>query len=324
MSEPTQILSQRRLVIIFQLAILLFILGGLFSAVLIDKKQTASVPGTLNLEDAPLKSRTENNLPQKLSEVEVRGKSAYVWDVKAKQALYSKNEDKALPLASITKLMTSLLAYELVAADADVKLSSSAVSQEGGGGLATGEDFSMGQLNKLALISSSNDAAYALGANAGALLGDQDPSRQFVAGMNLKAQELKLDTLEFKNTTGLDLSPSEPGAVGSAKDVSYLMEYILQNYPELIESTTLGGARIYNSQGEYHDIENTNEVIYAIPNLLGSKTGYTDLAGGNLTVAFDAGMDRPIIVTVLGSTREERFSDVLRLVNAVRADIGGI
>ncbi len=324
MSEPTQILSQRRLVIIFQLAILLFILGGLFSAVLIDKKQTASVPGTLNLEDAPLKSRTENNPPQKLSEVEVRGKSAYVWDVKAEQALYSKNEDKALPLASITKLMTSLLAYELVAADTDVKLSSSAVSQEGGGGLATGEDFSMGQLNKLALISSSNDAAYALGANAGALLGDQDPSRQFVAGMNLKAQELKLDTLEFKNTTGLDLSPSEPGAVGSAKDVSYLMEYILQNYPELIESTTLGGARIYNSQGEYHDIENTNEVIYAIPNLLGSKTGYTDLAGGNLTVAFDAGMDRPIIVTVLGSTREERFSDVLRLVNAVRADIGGI
>jgi D-alanyl-D-alanine carboxypeptidase (penicillin-binding protein 5/6) len=142
--------------------------------------------------------------------------------------------------------------------------------------------------------------------------------------MNLKAEELELNTLEFKNTTGLDLSPSEPGAIGSAKDVSYLMEYILQNYPELIESTTLGGARIYNSQGEYHDIENTNEVIYAIPNLLGSKTGYTDLAGGNLTVAFDAGMDRPIIVTVLGSTREERFSDVLRLVNAVRADISEI
>ena len=324
MSESTQVLSQRRLVIVFQLVILLFILGGLFSAVFIDKKQAANVTSTVNLEDAPLNSRTENDLPQKLSEVEVSGKSAYVWDVKAKQALYSKNEDKALPLASITKLMTSLLAYELVAADTDVRLSSRAVSQEGGGGLAAGEDFSMKQLNKLALISSSNDAAYALGASAGALLGDQDPSRQFVAGMNLKAEELKLNTLEFKNTTGLDLSPSEPGAVGSAKDVSYLMEYILQNYPELIESTTLGGARIYNSQGEYHDIENTNEIIYAIPNLLGSKTGYTDLAGGNLTVAFDAGMDRPIIVTVLGSTRDERFSDVLRLVNAVRADISGI
>lgn len=324
MNESKQILSQRRLVILFQLAILLFILGGLFSAVLIDKKQAASVPNTVNLQNVPARPNVSDDVPKKLSEVEVRGKGAYVWDVKAKRALYAKNEDQALPLASITKLMTALLAYELVAADTDVKLSTRAVAQEGGDGLAAGEDFSMGQLNKLALISSSNDAAYALGANAGALLGSQDPSRQFIEGMNIKAAELNLNTLEFKNTTGLDLSTSEPGAVGSAKDVSHLMEYILQNYPELIESTTLGGARIYNSQGEYHDIENTNEVIYAIPNLLGSKTGYTDLAGGNLTVAFDAGMDRPIIVTVLGSSRDERFSDVLRLVNAVRANISEI
>ncbi len=324
MSESTKVLSQRRVVIVFQLGILLFILAGLFSAILIDKKHSASVPSAINLEDVPIKPSIDNDLPKKLNEVEVRGKGAYVWDVKASRALYAKNEDKALPLASITKLMTALLAYELVAADTDVKLSSRAVSQEGSGGLSTGEDFTMTQLNKLALISSSNDAAFALGASAGALLGEQDPARQFLAGMNIKAEELKLETLEFKNTTGLDLSPTEPGAVGSAKDVSYLMEYILQNYPELIESTTLGGARIYNSQGEYHDIENTNEVMYAIPNLLGSKTGYTDLAGGNLTVAFDAGHDRPIIVTVLGSTREERFSDVLRLVNAVRADISEI
>ncbi len=324
MSESIKVLSQRRLVIVFQLGILLFILGGLFSAILIDKKQSASVPDTINLEDVPIKPSSDSDLPKKLSEVEVRGKGAYVWDVKAKRALYTKNEDVALPLASITKLMTALLAYELVAADTDVKLSTRAVSQEGSDGLSTGEDFTMAQLNKLALISSSNDAAFALGANAGALLGEQDPARQFLAGMNIKAEELKLETLEFKNATGLDLSPSEPGAVGSAKDVSYLMEYILQNYPELIESTTLGGARIYNSQGEYHDIENTNEVLYAIPNLLGSKTGYTDLAGGNLTVAFDAGHNRPIIVTILGSTRDERFSDVLRLVNAVRADISEI
>jgi D-alanyl-D-alanine carboxypeptidase (penicillin-binding protein 5/6) len=321
MSESNRILSQRRLVIIFQLAILLFILGGLFSSVLIGKKQAASVPNTVNIQDVPVKERVENDAPKKLSEVTIRAKAAYVWDVKGKRALYVKNADEALPLASITKLMTSLLAYELVAADSEAKLSARAISQDGGSGLAVGETFTVKQLNKLALISSSNDAAFALGANAGALLGDQDPSRQFVEGMNIKAEELKLDSLSFKNTTGLDISASEPGAVGSAKDVSYLMEYILQNYPELIEATTLGGARIYNTQGEYHDIENTNEAIFAIPNLLGSKTGYTDLAGGNLTVAFDAGLDRPIIVTVLGSTREERFTDVLRLVNATLANI---
>jgi serine-type D-Ala-D-Ala carboxypeptidase (penicillin-binding protein 5/6) len=322
MSESNSILSQRRLVIIFQLAILLFILGGLFSTMLVGKKQSATVTNTVELKDAPLKGEARvGEIPQKLSDVTVRGKAAYVWDIRAKRALYTKNESEALPLASITKLMTALLAHELAAGDTEVKLSLQAVSQEGSNGLVAGEDFTLEQLNKLALITSSNDAAYAMGASVGTLLGDKDPARQFVEGMNIKAEELGFKSLSFKNTTGLDLSPSEPGAIGSAKDVSLLMEYILTNYPELIESTTLGGARIYNSQGEFHDIDNTNEALYAIPNILGSKTGYTDLAGGNLTVAFDAGHDRPIIVTVLGSTREERFTDVLRLVNAVRANI---
>ena len=142
--------------------------------------------------------------------------------------------------------------------------------------------------------------------------------------MNIKAEELGLRTLSFKNPTGLDVSITEPGAIGSAKDVSLLMEHILKEYPELLEATTRGGARIYNSQGEYHDVENTNEVLYAIPNLIGSKTGYTDLAGGNLTIAFDAGMNRPIIITVLGSTREERFSDALRLVRATQTHISSL
>lgn len=321
MKRVDSIISERRIVIIFQVGVLLIILAGLFSTILMGESQTANVQDTIDINTVEAKPRVEDNAPQALSEVTVRAKAAYVWDIKGKQALYLKNEDDILPLASITKLMTALLAYELASLDTDTALSTKALAQEGGSGLSEGEEFTLGNLSKLALISSSNDAAYALGASTGALLGEKDPARQFIEGMNIRADELGLKTLKFKNTTGLDISPTEAGAVGSAKEVSYLMEYILENYPELIESTTLGGARIYNSQGEFHDIENTNEALYAIPNLLGSKTGYTDLAGGNLTIAFDAGMDRPIIVTVLGSTREERFTDVIRLVNAVRSNI---
>ncbi len=314
------ILSERRLVIMFQLGLLAFILIGLFSAYVFSGGQTASAPEAIDIEKVPLNEPHPQAL-EKISEVKVRAKAAYVWDVKAKRALYVKNEDEVLPLASITKLMTSLLAYELASADTKVFLSDRAVGQEGSTGLAAQEQFTLEALNKLALISSSNDAAFALGASTGALLGDKDPSAQFVAGMNIKAEELGFTSLTFKNATGLDLSASEPGAVGSAKDISLLMEHIYENHPELLEATTRGGARIYSSQGEYHDVENTNEVLYAIPNLIGSKTGYTDLAGGNLTIAFDTGMDRPIIITVLGSTREERFSDVLRLVRAVQGNI---
>ncbi len=322
MSENQRILGDRRVVIVFQLLLLVIILSGLFGAFLLDKKQTASVTEAIPLSDAPLTTANPEVLA-KLSEVKVRAKAAYVWDVNRSEAIYAKNEDSVLPLASITKLMTSLLAYELASADTTTKLSSRAARQEGSI-LIEGEQFTLDELNRLALVSSSNSAAYELSASVGVLLGDRDPSSQFVEGMNIKAEELGLKTLSFKNPTGLDISQNEPGAVGSAKDVSLLMEHILKEYPELLEATARGGARIYNSQGEYHDVENTNEVLYAIPNLIGSKTGYTDLAGGNLTIAFDAGMNRPVIITVLGSTREERFSDVLRLVKATQAHISDL
>jgi D-alanyl-D-alanine carboxypeptidase len=121
--------------------------------------------------------------------------------------------------------------------------------------------------------------------------------------------------------TGLDISANQPGAAGNAKDVSFLMEYILINYPEILTPTQKASARVYNSTGQYHDVENTNDIVNRIPNVLGSKTGFTDLAGGNLTIAFDIGLNRPIIVTVLGSSREERFSDVLTIIAAVQKSI---
>ena len=89
-----------------------------------------------------------------------------------------------------------------------------------------------------------------------------------------------------------------------------LLEYIYLNYPEVLRPTVSLSTRLYNQNGDYHEADNTNQVLLDIPNLLGSKTGYTDLAGGNLTIIFDAGFNRPIIVTVLGSTHSERFSDV--------------
>lgn len=324
MSKNVDVISQRRLVIVLQLGVLLFILTGLFSAVLLEPKKDVTAQAVEDLKSVPARAQNENTVSAKISEVKVRGKAAYVWDVKKQRALYSKRADEALPLASITKLMTALLAHELVSGNTKATISVRAVGQEGSNGLTAGEFLTVNELNKLALISSSNDAAYALGATAGALLGAQDPAQQFIEGMNIRASELKLESLQFKNTTGLDVSASEAGAIGSARDVSFLMEHILSNYPEVLEPTKRGSARVYNQNGEYHDMENTNEILYAIPNLLGSKTGYTDLAGGNLTIAFDAGHDRPIIITVLGSTREERFSDVLNLVKAVQAEISDI
>lgn len=311
---------KNRFPVFMQLGVLGLFLVGIFGALVFQNTKNQVVgelpPATI-----------ENNAPantallKEITEVNIRAQAAYVWDVRAQRVLYARNESTVLPLASITKLMTTLLSYELIEQNEITAVSQQAILQEGSSGLSIGEQLSVTDLTELALIASSNDAAYELGASVGAYLGDRDPAAQFVTGMNIKAQELGLHSLKFKNMTGLDVSVSEPGAIGSAKDVSFLMEHIINTYPDILVPTQEMSTRVYNSNGDYHTVDNTNYIVNEIPNLIGSKTGYTDLAGGNLTIAFDLGHDRPIIITVLGSTYYERFDDIQTLVAAVQNSI---
>lgn len=300
--------------------VLLMLLGGYFG----PKYQLLS-----QAENASDQKLSENKTPTvtpltmardvvTLPTVKVKAEAAMVYDVKAEKILYEKNPDTVLPLASITKLMTALLAYELTPDNQLVTISLEAEKQQSGGTLKAGEKFATKKLADFALISSYNSAAYSLADAVGRTLGEENPVGLFVAGMNVKAEELKLSSLKFINPTGLDISTTEAGAYGSARDVTFLMEYLLEEYPQVLRPTIREAIRLYNEDGDFHDAENTNPMIKQIPNLLGTKTGYTDLAGGNLTVAFDAGFDRPMIVTVLGSTRTERFDDVMRLITAIK------
>ena len=184
--------QHQRFPILAQLGILLFILVGVFGALLLpsnDTEEIASEPMETAIrplpEARPLSTATIEN-------VTLRAKAAYVLDVKGQRALFEKNANEVLPLASITKLMTTLVAYELITDDTVTSMPLSAIKQEGSSGLSVGERLSAEKLRKLALISSSNDAAFALGASVGSLLGDEDPNAQFVAAMNIRADELGL------------------------------------------------------------------------------------------------------------------------------------
>lgn len=259
---------------------------------------------------------TSEELVAAFADTSVTGDAAYVWDVENQQALYTKNASESLPLASLTKLMTALVAHEILEPDAKVSIGSEAARQESSSGLAVGATFERQTLSDLILMASSNDGAYALAAAAGELLSEERGPEAFVAAMNVRAAEIGLTNTRFLNPTGLDISKTEAGAYGSARDVAFLMEHILENEPDILALTTDSTARLWSEDGEYVDAENTNFYIDEIPGLLGSKTGYTDLAGGNLTVAYDAGLNHPIVVVVLGSTQFDRFTDVMELVDA--------
>ena len=320
---PEEPRREKRFPVFAQLAVLGLILVGILGSTFAPKfiSNQRAVATKQATESAPLviAETTIQTIPE-ISTLPLSAASVYVYDVRAKRALYSKNPDTVLPLASITKLMTALIAHELVATNKTVIIPKAAISQSGSSGLSEGERFSIAALSKYAVLASSNDAAYALASAVGAVIDDtKNPNQTFVKAMNIRAQELGLPNLHFSNPTGLDMSPTEAGAVGTAREISFLMEYIITTYPEILTPTTDASARVYNADGAYHAAENTNPIIGTIPNLLGSKTGYTDLAGGNLTIAFDAGYNRPIIITVLGATYDGRFADVQKLVNAVTA-----
>ncbi len=308
----------RRFPVLAQLSVLGLVLAIIFSGMFIPKFLKSKNGITNPVPDAPLfTAQTNLTTIDTLENISLEGKAAFVYDVKGKKALFTKGADTVLPLASITKLMTALVAHELVDDTKKISIPSSAISQSGSSGLREGELFSVQSLSDYAMLASSNDAAYALANAVGAVIDKNNPNQTFVNAMNVRAQELGFTNFTFYNPTGLDVDGNDAGAVGTAREVTFLMKYILENYPSILEPSTFTSTRVYNEAGTYHSAENTNPIVTQIPNLLGSKTGYTDLAGGNLTIAFDAGYNRPIIITVLGSSYDGRFSDVKKLVTAV-------
>jgi len=312
-------LETRRFPVLAQLTVLGFVLALIFTASAIPKMLALkNATGDNPAPTAPLVTgqNTLEHIPP-ITDVTIEGTAAFVYDVKAKKALFVKGADKVLPLASITKLMTALVAHELVDENKQITVPGSAISQSGASGLAEGERMSAQALSDYAMLASSNDAAYALANAVGAVIDNSDPNQTFVNAMNIRAEELGLNNFTFYNPTGLDIDSKQAGAFGTAREVTFLMEYILENYPNILEPSTFTSTRVYNTAGSYHSAENTNPIVTQIPNLLGSKTGYTDIAGGNLTIAFDAGYNRPVIVTVLGSSYDGRFTDVKKLVQAV-------
>lgn len=252
-------------------------------------------------------------------DVRLEARSAVVWDVATQRVLFNKNADDRLPLASITKLMTALVAYELLDPQEKVLITRNALKTEGDSGLLDGEKFTVSNLTNLTLITSSNDGASALGAEAGKVIDTkEDPEALFVQAMNIKAEELGLSKMHFANSTGLDLTETEASAYGSARDVARLMEYVVTHITDSVTLTALDLTKIRNTNGDYHTAKNTNEYVAGIDGLIASKTGYTTLAGGNVVMAVNVGLNRPVVVAILGSSRDGRFEDAINLIDRTR------
>ncbi len=248
--------------------------------------------------------------PKPFPAVTTEAKAVVVWDVEKNEPLYFMNADNKMPLASITKLMTALVASEIFAPEDIIPISESALGGGSNAGLMAGDSWTAKNLIEYKLTTSSNGAGTAL------LEAAKNRGIDFVAKMNERAQTLGLTNTFYINETGLDIEGSYGGSYGSAIDTAKLLSYIVAEKPDLLVSTTRSYITRTSASGRSYTGENTNEIVGKIPGLIGSKTGFTLAAGGNLAVAFDAGLARPIVVVVLGSSKNGRFTDVLTLTKA--------
>ena len=272
------------------------ILVGVIFLVLTEIKKT---------ENTESKAATSSIPARVFHAPDIQAKAAFVLDAKTGETIYENNAGTILPLASITKLMTALVSSENIASTTVITITGEDLKQDGDNGLLLGEKWRFDDLRDFTLLVSSNDGAEAIGGN-------------FIEKMNEKATSLGLHTLSFKNPSGLDVSPAEPSNFGSARDVSELFKYILENRQDILEITKHPSFRFVSKSGLVHYSQNTDTVVGKIPGLFASKTGYTDLAGGNLIVGIDEDINHPIIITVLGSSENGRFDDVVALASSTR------
>lgn len=313
-----------RMPIVSQLAILFVVLAGLLGGALYaprsDEEPRAEPPQVASAVQATANETESVHTGASFEDATLTAESAIVFDPETNEELYTKNADAVLPIASITKLMTALVASELAANDSEpITISADAVAQFGDSGLLTGEAFTLATLRDFMLISSLNDGAYALAAAAGETLDESEPVRAFVQAMNIRAKELGMNDTYFRNPTGLDVSDTEAGAESTARDIATLLAYMYTHTPDVLEYTTVPSERFFNEEGAFHESENTNHLVARVPGIRASKTGYTTLAGGALAVVFDRGLNDPVVIVVLRSTYSGRFADVQTLAEHARA-----
>jgi D-alanyl-D-alanine carboxypeptidase (penicillin-binding protein 5/6) len=235
------------------------------------------------------------------AEPQVAARSYLVADGRSGELLLSRDARERLPIASITKLMTVLIALERAQPDDVVSVAPySAGTGESLIRLRAGEQLTVRELVEASLIQSANDAAWALAAH----IGHGDVTR-FVGLMNRRARQLGLRDTHFVRPDGLDV----PGHVSSARDVTELARIAMRKplVRQLVDektATIAGGRRL----------QTWNDLLYTFPGLVGVKTGHTNDAGWS-EVAAARGPGVTVYATLLGGpSRAARNADLAELL----------
>ncbi|CAM8646028.1 DacC D-alanyl-D-alanine carboxypeptidase [Burkholderiales bacterium] len=268
-------------------------------------QQTKKVARTPRNPNDRMSAGSKLGLQSAMTEASLKSSSVLVVDQISGEILFEKNPDSVLPIASITKLMTAL-----VVAEADLPMSEMLrITQEDadlekgvGSRLRVGTQLTRGELMHLALMSSENRAAHALGR---AYPGGMDA---FVVAMNIKARQLGMSATQFTEPTGLNA-----GNISSPRDLVRLVEeaYLV---PLIREYSTAQNLMV-RVGSRSQQFRNSNALVRTEAWELGlSKTGFIREAGRCLVMQAEVER-RPVILVMLdapGTQHRLRDAEMIR------------
>ncbi len=235
-------------------------------------------------------------------------KASLLMEASTGRILYQSNENEELPIASVTKIMSTLLVCEAIdkgKIKIDDMVTVSAYAASMGGSqvyLEPGEQMSVDEMLKCLIVASANDAAVALAEH---IYGSVE---SFVAAMNSRAEELGMEHTLFANTTGLD---EDGGGHSSALDVALMTRELLK-HPIIFDYTTIWMDTVRDGA---FGLSNTNRLVRFYQGANGMKTGFTTEAMYCVSAtALRDGMQ--LIAVVLGSpSSDKRFASAKQMLD---------
>lgn len=201
---------------------------------------------------------------------QIEAVSFLLGDVESGQVIMAQGRDDPRAIASLTKLMTAVVALEHYPHNTRLAISPVAVAVEGTRvPLAQGDTLTLGDLIALAMVRSGNDAAWSIAEHM------EGGVPAFVQEMNTKARDLGMYGTVYVNPTGLD----DPAQVSTARDLFTLTRYIVRTHPELLTIAKQSELTVSGLLRTYH-VQSTNALLgLDFLDVEGLKTGTTDMAG---------------------------------------------
>ena len=250
-----------------------------------------------------------------LAQVNISAPAAVLIEASTGEVIFEQNADERVSPASITKIMTLLIAFEQIAEGklslTDEVLTSEHASSMGGSQvfLAEGEVQTLETMIKCIVISSGNDASVAVAEH---IAGSEDA---FVDMMNQKAAELGMENTHFEDCCGLSDSDNH---YTSARDVAIMSRELIVNHPEIFNYSTIWMENITHEtkQGSsLFTLSSTNKLLKQYPYTTGLKTGSTSKA--KFCVSATAKKDGlEMIAVILGAEDgKTRFNEAKALLS---------